>query len=123
MQREEEARRRTSLGEFSLRFGGRNVIACSPAPGSAVIELRPLARLCARGYASHTMSSLSDSLPLPAAASALVPPLGDLSRFVFLGERLWLDFVNTDDVRRGARVDVLRDFEAYIAWLHAAHVF
>ena len=32
-------------------------------------------------------------------APTLAPP------FVFVGERLWLDFINTDDVRRGTRVD------------------
>jgi predicted RNA-binding Zn ribbon-like protein len=42
--------------------------------------------------------------------------------FVFVGERLWLDFVNTDDVRRGTRVDVLRDFETLVQWLEAAAV-
>ena len=42
--------------------------------------------------------------------------------FVFIGERLWLDFVNTDDVRRGVRMDVLRDFDALIRWLEVTHV-
>lgn len=42
--------------------------------------------------------------------------------FVFIGERLWLDFVNTDDVRRGTRVDVLRDFDVLVRWLEAAVV-
>ncbi|MGQ0539818.1 MAG: CGNR zinc finger domain-containing protein [Gemmatimonadaceae bacterium] len=41
--------------------------------------------------------------------------------FVFVGERLWLDFVNTDDVRRGIRIDVLRDFGGLLGWLDAAH--
>jgi predicted RNA-binding Zn ribbon-like protein len=36
---------------------------------------------------------------------------------MFIGERLWLDFVNTDDVRRGARVDLLRDFDALVRFL------
>jgi predicted RNA-binding Zn ribbon-like protein len=40
--------------------------------------------------------------------------------FIFLGDRLWLDFVNTDDVRRGMRVDLLRDFDAFVRWLQAA---
>jgi predicted RNA-binding Zn ribbon-like protein len=44
------------------------------------------------------------------------------SAFVFVGERLWLDFVNTDDLRRGVRVDVLRDFDALVQWLGAAGV-
>jgi predicted RNA-binding Zn ribbon-like protein len=42
--------------------------------------------------------------------------------FVFIGERLWLDFVNTDDLRRGVRVDVLRDFDALVQWLGAVGV-
>jgi predicted RNA-binding Zn ribbon-like protein len=49
-----------------------------------------------------------------------VPP--PAPTFVFVGERLWLDFINTDDVRRGARVDVLRDFEQLIRWLEATTV-
>jgi predicted RNA-binding Zn ribbon-like protein len=40
--------------------------------------------------------------------------------FIFLGDRLWLDFVNTDDVRRGMRVDLLRDFDAFVRWLEAS---
>jgi predicted RNA-binding Zn ribbon-like protein len=42
--------------------------------------------------------------------------------FIFIGERLWLDFVNTDDVRRGVRVDLLRDFDGLLLWLAAARV-
>ena len=42
--------------------------------------------------------------------------------FVFIGERLWLDFVNTDDARRGQRIDLLRDFDALVRWLEAAAV-
>src|SRR3954464_8188993 len=49
-------------------------------------------------------------------ASTLAPS------FVFVGERLWLDFINTDDVRRGTRVDVLRDFEQLIRWLEATSI-
>src|SRR5579872_3297465 len=42
--------------------------------------------------------------------------------FVFLGERLWLDFINTDDLHRGVRTDALRDFDALSGWLEAASV-
>ncbi len=45
-----------------------------------------------------------------------------LHRFVFVGERLWLDFVNTDDVQRGVRTDILQDFDALVQWLQAADV-
>ena len=54
------------------------------------------------------------SLPLTA--------LQDVAPFAFLGERLWLDFVNTDDARRGSRVDLLRDFDALVRWLESAAV-
>jgi predicted RNA-binding Zn ribbon-like protein len=47
--------------------------------------------------------------------------MGDAA-FTFVGERLWLDFTNTDDVRRGIRTDVLRDFDGLLLWLAAAHV-
>ncbi|HET7584434.1 MAG TPA: CGNR zinc finger domain-containing protein [Gemmatimonadaceae bacterium] len=40
--------------------------------------------------------------------------------FAFVGERMWLDFVNTDDARLGARTDLLRDFGALVNWLVAA---
>jgi predicted RNA-binding Zn ribbon-like protein len=52
----------------------------------------------------------------PVAATPFALP------FVFIGERLWLDFVNTEDVRRGVRVDALRDFEALVRWLEAASI-
>lgn len=42
--------------------------------------------------------------------------------FTFIGERLWLDFVNTDDMRRGVRFDALREFETFVQWLEAASV-
>ena len=44
------------------------------------------------------------------------------SEFVFVAERLWLDFINTDDLRRGVRIDVLRDFESLVRWLEVAAV-
>lgn len=60
----------------------------------------------------------------------LLAPFGTVPRrearadplFAFVGERLWLDFVNTDDARheqREGRVDVLRDFDALVAWMEA----
>src|SRR5436309_1470911 len=72
------------------------------------------------------------ALPTPARRSMLRAMIsaveGILSEtrdepFVFVGDRLWLDFVNTDDVHRGdgtTRVDVLRDFDWFVAWLRAA---
>ncbi|HEX5436760.1 MAG TPA: ABATE domain-containing protein [Gemmatimonadaceae bacterium] len=52
-------------------------------------------------------------MPFSSTASAPSP-------FVFVGERLWLDFVNTDDVQRGVRVDGLATFEMLVRWLAAA---
>ena len=40
----------------------------------------------------------------------------------FVGDRLWLDFVNTDDVGDGARSDALRDFDLFVRWLELAAV-
>ena len=42
--------------------------------------------------------------------------------FVFVGERLWLDFVNTEDARRGARVEMLTGFDDFLHWLEVAGV-
>ncbi|MEO6444335.1 MAG: CGNR zinc finger domain-containing protein [Gemmatimonadaceae bacterium] len=52
--------------------------------------------------------------------SSLLPSSG--TPFLWIGERLWLDFVNTDDVRRGARIDMLRDFDALAHFLEVAGV-
>ena len=83
-------------------------------PRLAVSRSAPAATLVGGAYAPPP--SLS---PLSAAGAA------DVARadaFTFVGERLWLDFVNTDDVRRGERVDALVDFGALLAWLQAAAV-
>ena len=61
-------------------------------------------------------------LATQATAGVLTQMVVTPTTFVFIGERLWLDFVNTDDLRRGVRVDVLRDFDALIQWLGAADV-
>jgi predicted RNA-binding Zn ribbon-like protein len=42
--------------------------------------------------------------------------------FSRVGERLWLDFVNTDDARRGERIDLLRDFDALVEFLSETDV-
>lgn len=55
-------------------------------------------------------------------------PVSGLSRphsatkplFVFVGERLWLDFVNTEPASRAS--DALRDFDGYVHWLELAGV-
>ncbi len=42
--------------------------------------------------------------------------------FAFVGARLWLDFVNTDDARLGVRIDTIASFDRFVNWLQAAHV-
>jgi predicted RNA-binding Zn ribbon-like protein len=54
---------------------------------------------------------------MPARAPS--PPGSD---FVFVGDRLWLDFVNTDDARLGVRIDTIASFERFVEWLAAARV-
>jgi predicted RNA-binding Zn ribbon-like protein len=61
-------------------------------------------------------SSVADSAHSPSSTRREGTP------FIFIGERLWLDFVNTDDVRRGVRFDALREFETFVQWLEAANV-
>lgn len=60
-------------------------------------------------------TSLADATRVPTGRR-------DHPTFVFIGERLWLDFVNTDDVRRGVRFDALHEFETFVQWLEAANV-
>ena len=63
-----------------------------------------------------TFASSSDS----AAASTFVSTraTSERSPFIFVGERLWLDFVNCEQGLR--RFDALRDFETMVRWLEAA---
>lgn len=42
--------------------------------------------------------------------------------FIFVGGRLWLDFVNTDDARLGVRLDTIDAFDKYVEWLEAAEL-
>jgi predicted RNA-binding Zn ribbon-like protein len=67
------------------------------------------------------MSSLHSHVPL-AATLPSTQARGAPSPFILVGERLWLDFVNTDDVRRGTRVDLLRDFEALVRFLETVAI-
>lgn len=56
---------------------------------------------------------------MPARSSR---PADALPPFVFIGGRLWLDFVNTDDARLGVRVDTIASFERFVDWLADARV-
>ncbi|MBX3173828.1 MAG: CGNR zinc finger domain-containing protein [Gemmatimonadaceae bacterium] len=46
----------------------------------------------------------------------------DDNPFTFLGGRLWLDFVNTDDALLGLRRDTIASFERFVVWLEGAQV-
>jgi predicted RNA-binding Zn ribbon-like protein len=64
---------------------------------------------------------------MPSAMRSPVSPafVASKSPFVFVGERLWLDFVNSDDAthaRGEARTDALDSFEGYVGWLSAARL-
>lgn len=65
-----------------------------------------------------TLTSSSDS----AVSTPFTAPRTSIERspFVFVGERLWLDFVNCEYGLR--RYDALRDFESMVRWLEAASV-
>lgn len=63
--------------------------------------------------------------PTTSEPDLATPPARALLRttriaFAFIGERLWLDFVNTDGGARG--FDALHDFDTMVAWLEAANV-
>lgn len=65
-----------------------------------------------------TLTTPSESA---AVSFASVPrPTLERSPFVFVGERLWLDFVNCEFGIR--RYDALRDFETLVRWLETAIV-
>jgi predicted RNA-binding Zn ribbon-like protein len=51
------------------------------------------------------------------SSAAIAPALARQRSFAFIGERLWLDFVNSDTVRA---TDALRDFDTLMVWLEAA---
>lgn len=61
-----------------------------------------------------TATSASPGLAPPATMVVRVSRPG----FAFVGERLWLDFVNTDN--SGAGSDGLADFDRLVSWLEAA---
>jgi predicted RNA-binding Zn ribbon-like protein len=65
-----------------------------------------------------TLAPSSDSSAPAAFAPARAFP--ERSPFMFVGERLWLDFVNCEHGAR--RFDSLRDFETMVRWLEAAAV-
>lgn len=51
-----------------------------------------------------------------------MPSRAELPPPVFIAGRLWLDFVNTDDLRLGVSVDGIATFEALVVWLETTQV-
>lgn len=66
--------------------------------------------------------SLPPSPPTIATSSSLAAPTAPATRgaFPFVGERLWLDFVNSDADASGT--DALVDFTTLVHWLEGAQV-
>jgi len=64
-----------------------------------------------------TQTSTTEIPPTTAAAA----PRAQRSAFAFVGERLWLDFVNTDGSTHDP--DTVADFDALVAWLETAVAF
>ncbi|MEP6492547.1 MAG: CGNR zinc finger domain-containing protein [bacterium] len=65
-----------------------------------------------------TLTTSSDSPAVTAFVAQRAT--SERSPFVFVGERLWLDYVNCEHGMR--RFDALRDFETMVRWLEAASV-
>jgi predicted RNA-binding Zn ribbon-like protein len=92
----------------------------------AATRARLLDAHCTARYAccpsTPTMLTLTppDSAPLSVPFAAPARPVTERSPFVFVGERLWLDFVNCEHGLR--RFDALRDFENLVRWLESAVV-
>jgi predicted RNA-binding Zn ribbon-like protein len=57
---------------------------------------------------------------LHVSIAAFAPALARERAFAFVGERLWLDFVNTESVRVS---DALRDFDTLMSWFESAALF
>ncbi len=66
------------------------------------------------------MLTLTPSSDTAATLFSPPRPLPERSPFVFVGERMWLDFVNSEHGTR--RFEALRDFETLVRWLEAASV-
>jgi predicted RNA-binding Zn ribbon-like protein len=98
--------------------------------GAASVTANVLARtpsLAARRDARYAFrpslpTMLTLTTPTDNAAVPFVSPRATMERspFVFVGERLWLDFVNCEFGIR--RFDALRDFDTLVRWLEQALV-
>ena len=68
---------------------------------------------------------MPSAAPSNTSAQVTPTPVRATEPYVFVGERLWLDFVNSDDAthaRGEARRDAVDTFEGFVSWLSAARV-
>lgn len=64
-------------------------------------------------------------MPSTTPAQVTPTPVRGTDAYVLVGERLWLDFVNSDDAmhaRGEARRDAVETFDGFVSWLSAARV-
>lgn len=64
-------------------------------------------------------------MPSAAQLQPAPTPVRAVEAYVLVGERLWLDFVNSDDAthaRGEARRDALDTFDGFVSWLSASRV-
>lgn len=100
-----------------------------PVSGSAPVTVNAFTPRPSLAVGRHARYAFPPSTPpmltLTSSDSAAVPfvsPRATMERspFVFVGERLWLDFVNCEyGIRRS---DALRDFDTLVRWLEQAVV-
>ena len=68
---------------------------------------------------------MPSAVPSTTHAQVTPTPRRGTDAYVLVGERLWLDFVNSDDAthaRGEARRDAVDTFEGFVSWLSAARV-
>jgi predicted RNA-binding Zn ribbon-like protein len=63
-----------------------------------------------------------DSIQVPGRKKPLRHLIGWREGFLFLGNQLALDFLNTRPVQNGEPVELLEDFIAVVRWFHAARL-
>ena len=67
-----------------------------------------------------TTATQTSSTEIPPATAAVAPRVLK-NAFTFVGERLWLDFVNTDGATHDP--DTIADFDLLVSWLETAVAF
>src|SRR5690242_15045591 len=67
-----------------------------------------------------TTATQSSTTEIPPTTAA-VAPRALKNAFTFIGERLWLDFVNTDGAAHDP--DTIADFDLLVSWLETAVAF